>query len=225
MATGRTMRYSNSTTTALRYELADGHTFDFVEGSLPSPMAPEIHPFFPADGQYFKYFDLDSAESMRKALSDLERYVEEEGPFDGVMAFSVGGTLAAALIISKLIKYQGRNNPLPFKCALFLSSGAPFDPAAALRDDIRNISPTEGELIQIPTAHIWGSNDELARSTSVVLSDLCDRRLKTVFVHHLGHDVPGAGSHQALNGAVRAIRRTIDKSESAGACRRLSTSS
>ena len=151
---------------------------------------------------------------MRKALSDLERYVAEEGPFDGVMAFSVGGTLAAALIISKLNEYQGRNIHPPFKCALFLSGGAPFDPAAALRDDIRNIGATEGELIQIPTAHIWGSNDELAKSTSVVLSDLCDLRLRTVFVHHLGHDVPGARSQQALNGAVRAIRRTIDQSES-----------
>ena len=151
---------------------------------------------------------------MHKALSDLERYVAEEGPFDGVMAFSVGGTLAAALIISKLHEHQGRDTQPPFKCALFLSGGVPFDPVAALRGEIRNIGATDGDLIQIPTAHIWGSNDELAKSTSVVLSDLCDLRSKTVFVHDLGHDVPGARSQQALNGAVRAIRRTIDQSES-----------
>lgn len=41
---------------------------------------------------------------------------------------------------------------------------------------------TEGELIQVPTAHIWGSNDELAKSTSVVLSELCTPHLRTVFV-------------------------------------------
>ena len=151
---------------------------------------------------------------MRKALSDLERYVAEEGPFDGVLAFSMGATLAATLIINQFQEHQGPNPNPPFKCAIFFSGGVPFDPAAILHGEIRNIGATGGQLIQIPTAHIWGSIDELAKSTSVTLSELCDPHLKTVFIHHLGHDVPGARSPDAMNGAVRAIRRTIDRCES-----------
>lgn len=151
---------------------------------------------------------------MHKALLDLERYVTEEGPFDGVLAFSSGAALAATLIIKKFREHQGPNPNPPFKCAIFLSGGIPFDPEAILQGEIRNIGATDGELIKIPTAHIWGSNDELYKSTSVILSESCNHDLKTVFVHDLGHDVPGARSHDAMNGAVRAIRRTIDHCES-----------
>lgn len=47
---------------------------------------------------------------------------------------------------------------------------------------IRKRGATEGKLIQVPTAHIRGSNDELAKSTSVVLSELCTPHLRIVFV-------------------------------------------
>ena len=153
---------------------------------------------------------MESVESIRKALSDLKRYIAEDGPFDGVIAFSVGATLAATLIISELHKHRGPDTRAPFKCAVFLSGGLPYDPAAVMRNEIQHLGTGGEEPIQIPTAHIWGSNDVLAKGTSVILSDLCNPHLKTVFVHDLGHDVPGARSHEAMNGAIRAIRRTID---------------
>ena len=172
--------------------------------------------FFTADDEYFEYFDLDSAASIRKALSDLESYMTEEGPFDGVLAFSLGGALAATLLIDKFLQ-QGQPNPNPpFQCAFFLSTAIPYDPTAILKGEIRKIGPTAGPLIQIPTAHIWGSNDDLGTETCPVLRELCSPHLRTTFVHDLGHDVPGARSQGAMNGTVRAIRRTIDQCASGG---------
>ena len=151
---------------------------------------------------------------MKGALSDLERYVAEEGPFDGVLGFSLGGALAATLLISKSLEHREANPNPPFKCAIFLSAAIPYDPTAILRDEIRKICSTQGELIQIPTAHIWGSNYDMAKETCPVLSELCNPHLRNIFVHDLGHDVPGARSHGAMNGIIRVIRRTIDQCES-----------
>ena len=132
----------------------------------------------------------------------------EEGPFDGILGFSLGGALVSTLLISKFREHQ---EPLPFKCAFFLASRIPFDPAALQKDKARDLGPEEGELIPIPTAHIWGSKDELAKHTGPVLSELCNPHLKTEFIHQLGHEVPGARSPDAMKGMIRAIRRTIDQ--------------
>lgn len=129
------------------------------------------------------------------------------------MALSVGATFAATLIISEVHKHRGPDTGPPFKCAIFFSGGLPYDPAAVLRDEIQHLDVTGGEPIQISTAYIWGLNDVLAKGISVVISGLCNPHLKTVAVHDLGHDVPGARSHEAMNGPVRAIRRTIDQCE------------
>ena len=84
--------------------------------------------FFAADDQDFWDSDLDSAESMLDALSDLERCGAVECPLHGVLTFSsVGGTLAATLTISKSLDNQGVESPSifqahpSFKCAIFLS--------------------------------------------------------------------------------------------------------
>ena len=126
----------------------------------------------------------------------------------------MGGALAATLLIRQFLEHQEPNPNPPFKCAIFLSAATPYDPTAILQGEIRKLGPTAGELIQIPTAHIWGSNDDPAQEACPVVSELCNSRLRTIFVHYLGHDVPGARSHGAMNGSIRAIRRTIDQCES-----------
>ena len=149
-------------------------------------------------------------ESCRKALDDLDAYITEEGPFDAVLAFSQGAALAATFIIRKFNqdpKQQHINSV--FKCAIFISGGIPRDPAALLYDEMRSLDyPTDGEVIPVPTAHIWGSNDLLSPSE---LSRLCKSQGRTTFIHGGGHEVPGSRSKDAVTGTVHAIRRTIDK--------------
>ncbi|RAL08512.1 uncharacterized protein BO97DRAFT_354025 [Aspergillus homomorphus CBS 101889] len=201
---------------AIRHELLnDGHTYDFVEGTIPAPLAPELVTFFPTDGAYYDYFSHDKAETLTKALNDLTRFLELEGPYDGLIAFSLGGALAATFLIREAAQHPQR--PLPFKCAIFFCGGAPLDPVALEEaGQVRLLDPDPdttrpAPLAGLPTAHIWGANDDLWRDRSERLCALCDPEERLVLVHGEGHSIPGARAKEALLGAVRAIRRTVGR--------------
>lgn len=159
---------------------------------------------------------MNSVSSCTAALDDLEDYIAAEGPFDGVMAFSQGAGLAATLMVRKLLQepMQQRLNPL-FKCAIFFSGGLPGDPAALRKNQLRPLSfDIDGEVIDVPTAHIWGSNDQQYPTFGHVLSQLCKLEMRAVFIHQGGHEIPGSNSKDAVTATVQAIRRTIAKATS-----------
>ena len=149
------------------------------------------------------------------------------------MAFSQGAILAATL----MIRHQGRlchpgqedvggsesgsesmtmttDDPPPtppFKCAIFLCGGVPGDPAALEQGKVRMLDyEVDGEVIDVPTAHIWGGNDPRKSTSGPVLSKLCKVGVRTVYVHNGGHEVPGPRDQVALNSTVAAIQKTID---------------
>ena len=129
---------------------------------------------------------------------------------DDVLAYSHGAGLAATYIIQQAQLHS--TLPPPFKCAIFLSGGFPVDPLALDRDEVRPLEPAkDGKLLKLPTAHIWGSNDDLYPKTCSLLSKLCDDGMKFVFVHEEGHDIPNARAEKAVLGAVQVIRRTVDR--------------
>ncbi|KAI4116237.1 MAG: hypothetical protein LQ338_007747 [Usnochroma carphineum] len=184
---------------------------------------------------FLQYADGSDPTSCLRALLDLESYMDDEGPFDGVMAFSQGAGLAASLLIHRMQKdpQQARLSPA-FRCAVFFSGGVPEDPegleAAACAIDAENGDVTigeksmtmrrrlmdvehDGEVIEIPTAHIWGRNDSLYPTFGPVLSRLCKGSEREVFVHEGGHEILGAKDPTALEKAVRIINRTIARAE------------
>ncbi|KAL9609134.1 MAG: hypothetical protein Q9167_006078 [Letrouitia subvulpina] len=179
-----------------------------IANSLQQPS--EIKAYYPPTDQYYQFYDPYSAASMHDALSQLCTYISIEGPFDGVIGFSQGASLAATFLIQ-----QSQDHPLaplPFKCAIFLSGGKPLDPKALERGEIVLIDPTKtGPLLHLPTANIWGRNDMLWPGSCETLCSLCDESMRSASIHDEGHDVPGAKDKEAVQGAVRAIRRTIDK--------------
>ncbi len=62
-------------------------------------------------------------------------------------------------------------------------------------------------LITIPTAHIWGTRDDLAGNMPSEVFSLCARASRSAFVHNGGHEVPTSEGDVTL--AVNAIRRCI----------------
>lgn len=147
---------------------------------------------------------------MKTALAQLATYIELEGPYDGVLAYSHGAALAATYIIQQAQLHP--TLPPPFKCAIFLSGGIPLDSFALDRDEIRWLEPLKDRKpLKLPTAHIWGSNDKLYPDTSSVLSKLCEDGMKFEFLHEEGHDIPNARAEGALLGAAQVIRRTVDR--------------
>ncbi|RDL32027.1 Uncharacterized protein BP5553_09429 [Venustampulla echinocandica] len=202
-------------TAGLRYELGDQHTFEFVEGTIPWPMAPGISSLFDTDGSYYSYFDPNSPKSALDALHQLDEYVMAEGPFDGVLAFSQGACLAAMHLIRKRQQdSRGGQAQPPFNCAIFLSSIPAYDAVAfENRGEVRLLEPaTDGQPIQIPTVHIWGQQED-SKKDSELLKELCNAQLATIFVHGGGHEVPGLGAKGDVTGAVKAIRRAILKAQ------------
>lgn len=92
--------------------------------------------------------------------------------------------------------------PLPFTCAVFISGGIPADPVALEKGGISFLHhEKDGQLLKLPTAHIWGRNDNVLPGTSHVLSGLCEKASSFIFVHDEGHGVPSARSKEGARGS------------------------
>ncbi|KAI9643650.1 hypothetical protein NHQ30_008272 [Ciborinia camelliae] len=188
---------------AIKYELGDGHTYEFVEGTIPTKIAPELEGIVVGEAGPLVYFDETSTTSMLTALNHLDKFLEFEGPFDGIIAFSLGAALASTWIVDQV----QRGIPIPIKCAVFLSAATPVSIDALRKDRLVHLdSNTSGELISIPTSHLWGVHDWLAGSARN-LSEMCQGVDRSVFVHSGGHEVPRSG--EDLTRAVNSIRRCI----------------
>lgn len=103
-------------------------TFHFLEGECDSDPGPGIAGYF--DGPYYSYYkfprsfsDIDDSDVL-DAYDQLYTVIEEEGPFDGILGFSHGGTLAAGFLIQHAKRFP--HDPPPVRCAIFINSLPPF---------------------------------------------------------------------------------------------------
>ncbi|PWY86657.1 hypothetical protein BO70DRAFT_311347 [Aspergillus heteromorphus CBS 117.55] len=189
-------------------------TFHFVEGEVESAPGPGIAGYF--EGPYYSYHrfpralsdgdgdrdrDRDGADeaSLQEAYDWLYEVVAEDGPFDGILGFSHGGTLAAGFLIHHA-KTAPRAEPL-FRCAIFINSLPPFrmDPGGA-----PVVDPDLDGYITIPTVTIAGGQDPLLEF-SIILYRLCDPATATCVVHSRGHDIPS--DRKNLAAMTLAIRK------------------
>ncbi|KAJ5522623.1 hypothetical protein N7513_013196 [Penicillium frequentans] len=202
-------------TAPLIHELEEDHEFEFVEGTLQAPMAEgtvrndeEISTGVanrytgieslttPADQDFFAFYNPDDAATLPVALDQLSSYVDAQGPFDGVMAFSAGAALAALY----LLQHWEQGKPLPFRFAVFFSNASSDAELAQL-----GLAPTPG-CLKLPTAHIWGQNDLTAPTGGADMASLCDTSQAFVSVHEGGHEFPRLAK---LTEAVHMMRRAI----------------
>lgn len=115
--------------------------------------------------------------------------------------------MAATLLMQP---QRGQSQKAPFRCAVFFSAGIPINLNALKRGELKSIDANEEKaLIQVPTAHIWGRNDQEYPDFGPMLSRMCDKNLKSVFIHEGGHEIPGARVTADMLGAVTVIRRAI----------------
>jgi hypothetical protein len=89
-------------------------------------------------------------QSAQEALDYLYRIMEEQGPFDGIIGYSEGATIAATILLHEQRRFEIEGIPPMFKCALFFAGWPPMNPelnSIVLAD--------ESDLtINIPTCHI-----------------------------------------------------------------------
>ncbi|KAI0837071.1 serine hydrolase FSH [Hypoxylon sp. FL0890] len=191
-------------TARIREALGREHEFVFVNGTVPTD--PDIGAEAIAD-EFFGYVT-HNIEQDQDLCDSMIEFVEGQGPFDGIMGFSEGGTVGAMMLVE-----DARHGSFGgFKCAVFFSAAPPFDPDLIRSGVLKYVDPaTDGVLLTIPTAHIWSQTagaDEI--EVHQRLSQLCDEKVREVFLHDLGHDVPGSKSDKGLAGTLRAIEHVIE---------------
>jgi hypothetical protein len=100
---------------------------------------------------------------------------------------------------------------LPFRFAVFLCGGHPFDLRALQRGVIVEITrrPSSNRpLISLPVVNCWAKNDEDYPGMGPPLSSLCGKRNNNVeVVHGAGHGVPSEG--EDLDALCRAVEKII----------------
>ncbi|KAK2612684.1 hypothetical protein QQS21_001301 [Conoideocrella luteorostrata] len=204
-------------TAAFRYELGDGHTYEFVQGIVPWELPGELDKIADPSNQYYAYYDLNSTASFITALDGLEKYAETEGPFDGVMAYSQGAGLAAMLLVRRQL-LRPREMPL-FRCALFFSPLQVYDPVAYVeRNEIKVLDGNTIKMssLSIPITIIYGEKDN-RKMECLNFQRICDPHILSVYVHHGGHEVPGLRvKANDLKETVKMARRCIIRAELSG---------
>ncbi|KAL8657371.1 MAG: hypothetical protein Q9226_001980 [Calogaya cf. arnoldii] len=136
----------------------------------------------------------DSSQACDYVEQQVEQHVN--GPFDAVLGFSEGSSVAASLMLRRAA--QGK---LPlFKFAIFFCAVVPFrfnDKGLLLADE-------RPERIEVATLHIVGARDPV-RLAGVSLYNLCDQRLAAFYDHGKGHTIPWGPQTENITKWVREI--------------------
>lgn len=176
-------------------EYYQGPYYGFLDsGALPT--APQItqttgasKSFLPRDG-----LPEDFVRGLReiglrdvgfsRACDFVQHYVEQDDgePFDGVLGFSEGASVAAGVIL----RQSEKKVTSPFKFAIFMCCTVP--PPRSDGVDIMLADETT-ERIDIPTAHIVGSRDPGCQGGRA-LYNLCNQSSASIFDHGGCHTIP-----------------------------------
>jgi len=92
-------------------------TFHFIDAPFECAAAAGVNLFYPPP--YYSFYDPRSLPALDAAHTWLLNYISQHGPYDGVMTFSQGGSLASTLMLQHSI--YGLESP--FKFAIFICSG------------------------------------------------------------------------------------------------------
>ncbi|KIW12712.1 hypothetical protein PV08_09990 [Exophiala spinifera] len=119
-------------------QLSSQHTFDFVDAPSESAAAPGIAKFYP--GPYLAWFSRYEPEHVEETHQYLRTIINEDGPYDGIIGFSQGASLAASMLLAEeFYRANGHaeaTRSLPFKVAIFFNSVMLFSPSEEIGDDI-----------------------------------------------------------------------------------------
>ena len=92
----------------------------------------------------------DARESVRNAISFLYRIMDEEGPFEGIIGYSEGATIAATLLLTEQQRYEEEGRLPMFKCAVFFAGWPPMTPDA----EYMVLSDQSDLVIEVPSCHV-----------------------------------------------------------------------
>jgi hypothetical protein len=126
---------------------ADSETIDVIERirDFPQLETPEM-----TMRELMTYGVAKTDDSARRTLEYLYEIMEKEGPFDGIVGYSEGATIAGTLLLHEQMRDQDEGRIPMLRCALFFGGWPPMRPTL---DGI--VLADESDLmIDVPTVHI-----------------------------------------------------------------------
>lgn len=126
---------------------SDADTTDVIERirDFPQLETPEM-----TMRELMTYGVAKTDESAQRTLKYLYDVMEKEGPFDGIMGYSEGATIAGTLILHEQMREELEGREPMFRCALFFGGWPPMTPTL----DGLVLSDDSDLRIKIPTTHI-----------------------------------------------------------------------
>ncbi|KAI9808078.1 MAG: hypothetical protein M1827_007520 [Pycnora praestabilis] len=174
------------------------------------------------------YSPEDTLRAVRQACPDVQSSVEAldflrqvlnddlAGPFDGILGFSEGASVAATLLLHQHTKRHDQQigssgsssssfSPTTpqLKCGVFVSGLPPCS-----WTDSRTILADESPMrITLPTAHVVGKRDP-GKPASKALWNLCEADRRVLVEHSKGHTVPW--DKATVLEMARAVREVVE---------------
>ena len=140
--------------------------------------------------------DVIDIDSLETSIQHIKDFWKAEGPFDGILGFSMGGTLAAYIALesasASALDGNGKDNDNVFRSLkMAVCIGAP-DVNKLL--DVRKVVAKQQQQQQfttLPTFHMAGKNDKIVDTErSRLLYDRFSKTSSEFVVHDLGHGIP-----------------------------------
>ncbi len=157
--------------------------FHFVDGPLESAPLPAMKGVLDC-GPCYRWLtwtepptaaDLDS---VAYALDAVDEAIDDHGPFDGVLAFSQGASLAACYIARRAAAEPAAPPPFGF-AILFSCSGLPEQ------------SGTSTAKLGLPSLHVCGEADhEWLERSKALIDKYCEPGSAVLLMHKDGHTIP-----------------------------------
>jgi hypothetical protein len=89
-------------------------------------------------------------DSARRTLEHLYELMDTEGPFEGIVGYSEGATIAGTLLLHEKMREREEGRVPMLKCALFFGGWPPMTPTL----DGLVLSDESDLMIEVPTTHI-----------------------------------------------------------------------
>ncbi|KAL9594714.1 MAG: hypothetical protein Q9219_006878 [cf. Caloplaca sp. 3 TL-2023] len=174
-------------------KLPGPHEVVYLAGERECAPAPGVSEIYP--GPYLCYYNLPTQDQIEDAHDLVLNFIEDEGPFDGVIGFSQGAALASSLILRRA---RDRTAEPLFQVAVFICASLPFDLDAP--PIIVNKAP--GGRIRFLNSDASGVKSEISQSS--------------VGAQSIIQEFHAQGYSGMLEDGMRVLRRYHPKTASAG---------
>ncbi|KAH6699763.1 serine hydrolase FSH [Leptodontidium sp. MPI-SDFR-AT-0119] len=109
--------------------LLDDYEFDFVQGQMPHTEGNwSLHTKDFSSSSLWGYFNLLDLEDIVETEQQVLQLAAENGPYDGILGYSQGATLAAQVLIKDALETAAQDpehHHPPFKFAIFFNGATP----------------------------------------------------------------------------------------------------